>query len=63
MKKPIMCGLDFVRDEKWCPIVRDMRGAVAVGLRIMSDELKRLGFGVSVFETDAYYRINYGRSH
>lgn len=58
-----MCGLDFVRDEKWHPIIRDLKGAFAVGRKIMSDELKRLGFGVSVFDAGDYYRINYGRSH
>lgn len=63
MKKPIMCGLDFVRDDKWRPIIRDMRGAEAVGRRIMSDDLRAVGFGVSVFDAGDYFRISFGKNH
>ena len=59
--KKIMCGLDFVRDSNWNPIVRDRKGAEAVGRKSIPADLKAMGFGVSVFEADDYYRISFGR--
>lgn len=61
MKKPVKYGEDFIRDANWQPIQRTKEGAVRLGMRLMPDDLKRLGFGVSVFEADEYYRISYGR--
>jgi hypothetical protein len=61
MKKKIMCGLDFLRDGDWNPIVRTREGAMAVGRRTMPEDLKAIGFGVAIFETADYYRVSYGR--
>lgn len=61
MKKPIMCGVDFARDATWSPIVSTREGAERWGNRHMPDDLKQLGFQVSICETDDYFRISYGR--
>ena len=61
MKKPVKCGEDFVRDERWNPIVRGREGAEALGRKIMPADLKGIGFKVAVFETDDYFRISFGR--
>ena len=61
MKKPVKCGLDFLRDDKWRPVVRDRQGAEALGRRLIPADLLRVGFGVSVFEGDDYFRISFGR--
>jgi hypothetical protein len=61
MRKTVKCGLDFVRDAKWNPVVRNRAGAMALGRRIMPGDLKAIGFGVAVFEADDYFRISFGR--
>lgn len=61
MRKPVKCGEDFVRDASWQPMVRTREGAVTLGRRTMSADLKGMGFGVSVFDAGDYYRISYGR--
>ena len=63
MKKPIKCGLDFLRDAKWNPVVRDRLGAERLGFKMMSADLKVIGFGVSVFDAGDYYRISFGRKY
>lgn len=57
----VKCGLDFIRDKNWNPVVRDRAGAAAVGRRTMSEDLKALGFSVAIFEAADYYRVSYGR--
>lgn len=61
VKMPVKCGEDFVRDAEWRPVVRDRDGALAVGRRIMPSDLKAMGFGVSVWEGDSYFRVSFGR--
>ncbi len=61
MKKPVKCGEDFVRDDQWRPVVRDRQGAVNLGRKLIPADLLVLGFGVSVFEADDYFRISFGR--
>jgi hypothetical protein len=61
MKKPVKYGEDFVRDANWQPITRTRTGAERLGMKLMPPDLKRLGFSVSVFEADEYFRISYGR--
>jgi len=61
MKKQVKCGEDFVRDDKWHPIVRDRAGVEALGRRLIPADLLMLGFGVSVFEADDHFRISFGR--
>lgn len=59
--KRIMCGLDYVVDDKWNPIKRTLEGAYATAYRIMPDYLKRAGFVPFIADCDDHYRINYGR--
>ena len=59
--KKVKCGEGFLVDKNWHPIVRDRAGAMAAGRRCMPADLKRMGFGVAVFEADDYYRVSYGR--
>ena len=62
MRKPVKCGLDFVRGgADWQPMIRSRSGAEALGRKIMPSDLKALGFGVAVFEADDYFRISFGR--
>ena len=60
MMKPVKQGLNFIRDAKGHPLIRDYAGAVTVGLMIMPKELKTLGFGVTVFDEDGCFRISFG---
>lgn len=60
--KKVKCGEGFLVDKNWRPIVRQRAGAMAAGRRRMPADLKRMGFGVAVFEADDYYRVNYGRA-
>jgi len=59
--KPVKCGEDFMRDDQWSPIIRGREGAGALGRKIMPSDLKGMGFRVSVFEADEYFRICFGR--
>ena len=59
--KKVKCGEGFLVDKNWHPIVRERAGAMAAGRRCMPADLKRMGFGVAVFEADDYYRVSYGR--
>jgi hypothetical protein len=61
VKKPVKCGCDFVRGPDWNPVVRTRLGAAAMGMRTMPEDLRRLGFGVSVCDCGDYFRISYGR--
>ena len=61
MKKPVKCGEDFVRDDKWHPVMRDCKGAEVLGRKIIPADLRGLGFGVSVFEANDCFRISFGR--
>ena len=61
MNKPVKCGEDYVRDDNWRPVVRDLAGAERLGQKIMPPDLKGIGFGVAVFEADDYFRICFGR--
>jgi hypothetical protein len=60
-RKPVMIGLDFARDAEWQPILRTREGAMAYGRREMPPDLKKLGFGVAVWEGEDYFRISYGK--
>lgn len=59
--KKVKYGEDFIRDRNWKPVTRTKAGAERLGKKLMPADLKRLGFGVSVFDAGDYYRISYGR--
>ena len=61
MRKPIKCGEDFVRDDKWNPIVRGRKGVESLGRMVIPPDLKGMGFKVAVVETDDHFRISFGR--
>jgi hypothetical protein len=65
MKKKVKCGLDYLRDANWEPILTTKQGAERLGNKLLRGrgrlDLLVAGFKVSIFETEEYYRINFGK--
>ena len=60
--KPIMCGLDYLRDKRWQPIKRTPKGALILATGCLKQS-KEGGWTLSIIDCGAYYRINVSRNH
>lgn len=59
-RKPVVHGGDYIRDPCWRPIKATRLQAKRIGIKRMSEDLKRAGFECVVFDAGDYYRISYG---
>jgi len=59
MKKAVVCGLDFLRDKHWKPVVRTRKGAQLIADRLARKEVPTGYWHGIVSDCGTYYRISF----